>query len=125
MRPENISYDLELGGEEQLERYFSCCLTMRRPVFILRRNILRPGVTLSVSHRKYNSINYNFGRNILTKSPISFHFQFNFSRVSRGRRRPRQNASDDLLYLDPCFCLMCPICSQVSTGLFNLGKLRF
>ena len=62
---------------------------------------------------------------ILTKSPISFHLQFNFSRVSRGRSRPRQNAPDDLVYSDTCLCFMCPICSQVVTGLFRLGKLRF
>ena len=32
------------------------------------RNILRPGERISVSYRKYNSINYMFGRNIYVVS---------------------------------------------------------
>ena len=63
---------------------------MRRPVFIFRRNIRKPGVRLSVSHRKYNSINYMFGRNTDKIShfiPLTIQFQPRLQRPQRTKTK--------------------------------------
>ena len=60
---------------------------MGRPVIILRRNILRPGVRLSASHRQvrqYNSINYILGRNTYWQNLLSHSTYNSISASSPG-----------------------------------------